>query len=127
MAYFARRTPEGLSLWRMRTIPDRSLYTFGRLNLIPHDAPLNLDDWRRLAESERSRNSSKSFSAYNSTIASTPASCVESIPTQDQSNESLVCKAADSTTAFYVGDHRGIAEVKQILNTALLNSEGGPQ
>jgi hypothetical protein len=123
MAYFVRHTPEGISLWRMRTVPHGDLYTFARLNLIPHDAPLDLSNWQKLAENEERKNREQ-FSEYDSTIASTPSKCVETASTSGRSTDSLLCKAADSTTAFYIGDARGVAEAKQILTTAVLAAGG---
>jgi hypothetical protein len=124
MAYFVRHTPEGISLWRMRIVPHGDLYTFARLNLIPHDAPLDLSNWQKLAENEERKNSREEFSEYDSSIASTPAKCVETASTSGRLTDSLLCKAADSTTAFYVGDARGVAEAKQILTTAVLTAGG---
>jgi hypothetical protein len=124
MAYFVRHTPEGISLWRMRTIPRGDLYTFGRLNLTPHDVPLDLSNWQKLAENEEHKNRGDDFSEYDSTIASTPAKCVETASAKGRLTDSLLCKAADSTTAFYVGDARGVAEAKQILTTAVVPAGG---
>ena len=112
------------TLWRMRTIKSWNLYTFGRLEFTPHNIPLKLSVWSQLAGAEASRNSLIEARQYDFMFGSTLARCQEISPETGKANGSLLCRGADSSLAFYVGDPRNMAEVKQILTTALTNTGG---
>ena len=122
--YVLTKRGDTTNLWRMRTIPRRNLYTFGRLEFTPRNIPLKLSVWSQLTQAEASLNSHSEAIQYDISIGSTPARCQESAPEVAQTNGSLLCRGADSTTAFYVGDLRNISEVKQILTTALTDTGG---
>jgi hypothetical protein len=122
--YFVTWRGSTANIWRMRTIPNMSLYTFGRLEFRPRSIPMNLSAWSQLAKAEASRNSASEATQYDISIGSTPGHCQEIAPEIGGTSSSLLCRGADSTTALYLGDFRNIAEVKQILSTALTNTGG---